>query len=279
LDSSNFHTPQSARSTVALGYAYPETQSWHFTTQELYQQSVAATLNKLYGTTLSIPSTRSVAPVNFIAKTGVANSNGTANGMPILTRDLKAEESAKNLTTTTATHHTTENGKHTGITEKLISHLPSKGMHNRDRDKKPDPAPAPERHEQLPIVPDHGHLAPNGKYNEWITNIRVQKHCLAGTFQVHIFLGDVPTNLNDWLTHDNNVGTFSVLGSNPRTTGCEKCKADADSGLIVTGVIPLTEALLDAIAQGQIRSLDRDDVVPYLTKMLRWRVTKVSHYI
>ena len=198
--------------------------------------------------------------------------------MPILRRDIKAEDNAKTSTAATVDHHTAENGKHSGILKNLISHLPGKGQHNHDHDKKPAPAPAAERHDQASIVLDHGHLAPNGKYNEWITNIRVQKHCLAGTFQVHIFLGDVPTNLNDWLTHDNNVGTFGVLGSNPRTTGCEKCKADADRGLIVTGVIPLTEALLDVIAQGQIRSLDRDDVVPYLTKMLHWRITKVSHY-
>jgi tyrosinase len=93
---------------------------------------------------------------------------------------------------------------------------------------------------------------------------------------VHIFLGEIPTSADDYLTHENNVGTSCVLGSNPANTSCEKCKTDADKALIVTGAIPLTEALLSAISQGSLNSLDVADVEPYLAKNLHWRVTQVS---
>jgi len=113
------------------------------------------------------------------------------------------------------------------------------------------------------------------KDKEWITNIRVQKHSLGGAFQVHVFIGDVPADANSWLTHVNNVGTCSTLGSNPATTSCEKCKTDASKGLIVTGVIPLTEAMLDAILQGNLQSVKVEGVKPYLAKLLHWRITQV----
>jgi Tyosinase C-terminal domain len=119
-------------------------------------------------------------------------------------------------------------------------------------------------------------LAPEGKYKEWIANIRAPKHCLGGTYQVHIFIGDVPGDTGAWVVHDNNVGTYTVLGSNPQTTSCEKCRRDAGRELIVTGIIPLTEALTDLIGAGEFRSLEANDVVPYLKENLNWRITQVS---
>lgn len=91
---------------------------------------------------------------------------------------------------------------------------------------------------------------------------------LKERFKVHVFFGSVPTDLNSWLTHANNVGTCSILGSNPATTSCEKCKTDARKGLIVTGAVPLTSTMREAILEGNLRGLKTEDVEPYLTKML-----------
>jgi tyrosinase len=118
-------------------------------------------------------------------------------------------------------------------------------------------------------------LAPNGKYNEWITNIRVKKHCLGGAFQVHVFFDGVPPDPLSWLTHRSNVGTFFVLGSDLADSGCDKCKRDEEDGLKVRGIVPLTSSLVDVITQGKLSSLDPANVVPYLIDNIYWRVTLV----
>jgi tyrosinase len=124
---------------------------------------------------------------------------------------------------------------------------------------------------------DLSHLAPSGKYKEWICNVRVQKHCFSGV-SVHVFLGDFPSDKRSWLDTESKVGTFSVLGDNPQTTGCGKCKDDARRNMKVTGIVPLTSSLIDAITAGNLNSLDENDVEPYLTKHLHWRVTAVSMF-
>src|SRR4030088_476099 len=61
---STFHTSQSARSTQDFGYAYPETQSWNFSSPSAYQQDVKAAINRLYGTT--VPRPRGFATQSFM---------------------------------------------------------------------------------------------------------------------------------------------------------------------------------------------------------------------
>lgn len=119
-------------------------------------------------------------------------------------------------------------------------------------------------------------LAPHGKYLEWITNIKVRKHALDGTFFVHIFLGDF--NRDDpqaWRSDPNLVGTFSVLGESVGT-GCRKCQKDREDQLQVTGQVPLTLALAERYLAGQIENLTPEKVVPYLQTNLHWRVAAVS---
>lgn len=251
-DNSNFWQAKTAEDTLSFGYSYPETQSWKFSNQNEYQRSVAAAVNNLYGVTL--PTQRafpqSAAPVSMMAAPA-----------PTLTQDLPAMEHVHDAKP--------ESEKHSGIIHKIVSILP--GHDDHDHDETPAQAPLVEHHN--PGGPDHGHHANDGKYTEWVTNLKVKKHCLRGSFQVHIFVGDVPAELTEWLTHPNNVGSFAVLGSNPDTTGCAKCVSDAERGLVITGVVPLTEALLECIEKGDIRSLESDEVEPYLAKELHWRVT------
>jgi tyrosinase len=247
-DPSTFYSSATAKGTNSFGYAYPETQSWKFSDTASYQQSVRRAISKLYGATVPVSGVTRVAPVlGPKVAAGIKPSDKESNGKPVLSRSLEETDPVK-----------ASPGKN-GV---------SKALEIAELDGVPAQKPSDGTH----------HPKPGTKYKEWIANIRVQKHTLGGPFQVHIFLGDVPVDTDSWLVHDDNVGTFSVLGSDPATTRCEKCKTDAANGLIVTGVIPLTEALLDSIAAGYISSLEPEQVVPYLAKMLHWRVTQVSYF-
>lgn len=43
--------------------------------------------------------------------------------------------------------------------------------------------------------------------------------------------------------------------------------------MIVTGTVPLTTAILKQVKEGNIGSLDKENVLPWLTRNLHWRVT------
>lgn len=115
-------------------------------------------------------------------------------------------------------------------------------------------------------------------YTEYIVNLKAPKHILQQTYRVHIFLGEFESNLKTWNTQHALVGTFSVFGRNTtrgsdEETGCGKCKKDAEDGLIVTGTIPLTKALINEVKEGHCPSLDKENVLPWLRENLHWRVT------
>jgi tyrosinase len=255
---STFHTPETARSTKNFGYAYPETQSWNFQTASDYQKSVRAAVSSLYGATITRPRglpIRSLAAVPAAAPAAASAAGGSVR------ENVAREDAPRDVVKETKAE------EKTSFTEKVEETF---GFRS-DASKKPEPRnprnPGTE-HDDL-----HKILAPGGKYKEWITNIRVPKHGLGGSFQVHIFIRDVPPDHSSWVVHDNNVGTYAVLGSDRQTTGCEKCQSDADRELIVTGIIILTEALIDRVTAGELRSLTPEDVVPYLKENLHWRIT------
>lgn len=102
-------------------------------------------------------------------------------------------------------------------------------------------------------------------------NIRVEKHTLPSTFGIMIFLGDVPTDPETWSTSQALVGKMSILAQGAET-GCDKCKHDQATGMLITGTVPLTETLVDKVHAGNVASLGSNDVEPYLIKNLHWRV-------
>ncbi|KAK0671041.1 hypothetical protein QBC41DRAFT_335569 [Cercophora samala] len=130
-----------------------------------------------------------------------------------------------------------------------------------------------------PIPESLQHLAPNNKYPEWVVNIRAQKHGLHGAFRVIVFLGAIDESDPDsWQTEFNAVGRVSVLGRStqgPATTKCAKCVTDAADELMISGTVPLTSALLQDIVNENtgLQSLQPEEVVPYLKKELKWKVT------
>jgi hypothetical protein len=61
---------------------------------------------------------------------------------------------------------------------------------------------------------------------------------------------------------------------------CENCAIQQDHGLRVGGQIPLTSIILSAAARGEISdSQNREEVIAYLKRNLKWRVSTVSCHL
>ncbi|KIM27070.1 hypothetical protein M408DRAFT_311628 [Serendipita vermifera MAFF 305830] len=110
------------------------------------------------------------------------------------------------------------------------------------------------------------------QYNEWVANIRVEKYALKSSFFIHVFLGDFNPDPAHWGTDPNLVGSYYVFANDLDSTECENCQENAEDQLLVTGAIPLTGALGDRLGKDQIAQLNPDQITPYLTKELHWRI-------
>lgn len=279
-----FWTSAEVKDTTTFGYAYPETQQWRYPDYPTYQAAIRRAVTALYGTNVF---------ANFVA-TGVrrrrdehaaavgalaaeakpqpeSTANGTANG---------AANGSANGAAVAAAHENGHAQKPPAaavvsarsraapapfITTPVATVVPvlPETAEDDDDDAAAGPIPASLRH-----------LAPSNRYTDWIVNVRAQKHGLGGSFRVLVFLG--PFDESDpgtWDTEFNCVGRVSVLGRSAETTRCAKCRDDAAGALMVSGTVPLTSALLQDIAEGELASLQPEDVVPHLRAQLRWKVT------
>lgn len=127
-----------------------------------------------------------------------------------------------------------------------------------------------------PEKPFLRNLAPDGKYLDWIVNIKGEKHALDGNYAVYVFLDAVEeSDVSLWPLSPNFVGLFTPLGQDS-ATACSKCQEGQAAKLEVTGQIPLTIALMERYLAQIIPDITVDTVVPYLQKNLHWRVAVVS---
>lgn len=116
------------------------------------------------------------------------------------------------------------------------------------------------------------HLHVRTADREWIANIRVKKYALNAPFYVHIFIGSFKPDPFSWPFEPNLVGTHSIfvkiIGLN------SNCNCDPDQ--LVTATIPLTDRLHVDIEGGFLKSLEPEDVTPYLAKNLGYRVSLMN---
>ncbi len=101
-------------------------------------------------------------------------------------------------------------------------------------------------------------------YYEWIANIHVKKHALNGSFLIHMFLGTVPRHSSMWSTASNLVGTLGIFAH----SGPHGIMTQQQIG----GTIPMTSALVDAIALGSVTSLRPNHIGPFLKSQLNVRI-------
>lgn len=114
-------------------------------------------------------------------------------------------------------------------------------------------------------------IGPDNSYTDWTFNVRAVKHILGRPYQIVVFDGDFNPDPARWLAEHNKVGIVAILGQ-PEDTGCAKCRDDQAHEQSVTGAVGLTSALVQDFVAGRVASLRADDVVPYLTRHLHWRV-------
>lgn len=115
-----------------------------------------------------------------------------------------------------------------------------------------------------------GAVFTDGRYREWIVNIRVKKQALPEPFAVHLFLGEVPADTQQWPYSTTHAGTMGVFNGAGTVDGMSMGRLE------VSGTVPLTTILVNKIAAGELSSLDPKDVEKFLKQWLRRRVLGMS---
>ncbi|KAI1814106.1 Di-copper centre-containing protein [Poronia punctata] len=105
-------------------------------------------------------------------------------------------------------------------------------------------------------------------YREWVANVKATKHGLGTSFLIYLFLGSIPDNSSSWQRSDALVGSFGVFAGQGRSVGPEEGS--------IAGAIPLTAALVKMVAEGRLRTLEADDVKPFLQSALVLRVALIN---
>jgi hypothetical protein len=129
---------------------------------------------------------------------------------------------------------------------------------------------------------------PRDHYRSYTANINSRKFAFNGSYAIYVFLGDVADeNAAAWPLASNLVGTQGVFtgmtmpvaaSSSPASTdGTQNSNEAVGGNVMVTGTVPLTNALLKHVQMGDLASLEIDDVGAFLRKNLQWRIGKVSH--
>ncbi|KAK2600137.1 hypothetical protein QQS21_005152 [Conoideocrella luteorostrata] len=110
--------------------------------------------------------------------------------------------------------------------------------------------------------PSASRIVQQNEYTEWVANVRVNVEALDGSFFVHFFLGDPPTDETSWNSAPNLVGSVAVFAMN-RMTGSQSK---------ISGTVPLTSAIMKMVAAGKIEGLSPPVVQPFLANYLHFTV-------
>lgn len=107
---------------------------------------------------------------------------------------------------------------------------------------------------------------------DWLVRVRVKKFQFKQSFNVIIFLGEVPEHVEQYLSSPNYVGTHSEF-VNTAPEHCGSCSEHAD--IITEGVVNLNYAL----ERKGYEHKSEEEIKQYIKETVRWRVQKVGfHY-
>ncbi|KAJ5628581.1 hypothetical protein N7490_010809 [Penicillium lividum] len=146
-------------------------------------------------------------------------------------------------------------------------------------------------------MPDHESIADytstilstqDGKRFTWNARLSVRKFAFDGSFNIHLFIGEVKDHQPErWLTKKNEVG-FSAVFASSLNAPCSNCRNQAAEGGVYIDTIPITPALAayhkdnisthDSIP-AELRVLDSfsvEEVKSFLEKNLSWRLTRLN---
>lgn len=242
-DATSFYTSDDIRDTVKFGYAYPETQSWKFTSKDEYRRDIERQLDAIYPAA-------SLGTMIMDSKRGVDQ------------HEAMLRQRAKRFARIVAVEQPSTAVTALSLAQAMTPHSVALPL-----------TPIAVPNVSVPDGKSLAALAEDGTYLEWLVNIKAAKHTLGGSYLVHVFLGRVPEQESTTLycVSPYHIGTFSPLGQEG-DTGCGKCKDAQAAGMAVTGQIPLTIALAERYFAGELGSLSENDVVPYLQMHLHWEV-------
>jgi len=127
----------------------------------------------------------------------------------------------------------------------------------------------------------------NGRENDYIINVIYDRYALNGRpYIIHFFIGDVPqgpitnTLLRSSKSYLGSVYTFSSsLEPEGNTVACRNCRKQQESGLLSTGQVPISTALLTHAKDDNIpglQSLEPTAVAVYLEQKLKWVAAQVN---
>ncbi|KAK8054725.1 Tyrosinase, partial [Apiospora phragmitis] len=122
------------------------------------------------------------------------------------------------------------------------------------------------------------HLAvfhPKHNSREWYIDNMVTRQFFNGTFSVFFFIfteehGAAPDTTHDAFQAPALVGVHHVFTAPAEV--CDNCGDHAAAATLVETTIPITSMLIDFRAQQVIRSLEPEDVKPFLTKRLKCKI-------
>lgn len=107
----------------------------------------------------------------------------------------------------------------------------------------------------------------NNLNRQWSISILVDRFPVNTSFCIDFFIGDAPSDVSDWPTAKNLIGTYSqFISANVsmhHTNGFPPGQ--------VHGEISMTHTLAAGVSRGVIRDLSSRSVVPLLRKALNWK--------
>jgi tyrosinase len=122
------------------------------------------------------------------------------------------------------------------------------------------------------VTAKHGLLVDEGAFVDWVIRAQGKQAEMPSTFVVQFFLlGDFSS---DPVTE---IGSWTVLSAQHEhdPEGSEKRKRMSSIQPDLTGMVSLTDTLLDEIIAGKMYSLHAGDVVVHLDRRLSWKVVAV----
>lgn len=115
-------------------------------------------------------------------------------------------------------------------------------------------------------------ISASGKYREWVANIKMQKSALNEPYSVYIFLGPFSDDPMCWSSDPNLAGSHTTFS---RNMSPDEIVLQSSSQM-VTASIPLTDALIGKIGDGELESLNVEDVSSWLLTNLSYRISLLN---
>jgi hypothetical protein len=118
-----------------------------------------------------------------------------------------------------------------------------------------------------------------------------RRYALDSSFSIYVFIGNFPEDSRLW-DHEPHLVLASGILTSSRPSGteqetCSNCARQAAAKCLYRDFVPMTKMLVDYVRSGEVqppapteglrlRSLEPEDVVPFLKKNMHWRIVGVS---